>query len=90
MVLALGMANGLGIMLGMSSDVIINGFKQYLCKFDVNDAEGMFNFIVELSNNQRYSPWIERGGLMARDFMEQDQGPASLMKLAMDYCNARD
>lgn len=90
MVISLGMANGIGILFRMNTDTIIKGYKQYLSKFEDDDVDGMFNFIADLSNNSRYSPWIERGGSTVREFMEGNQAEASMMQLAMDYCNARD
>lgn len=90
MVIALGMANGIGIMCSMNGDTVIKGFKQYLSKCEEENIDGMFDFIVELSNNPRYAQWIERGGLTVRDFMEGNQGEASMLQLAIDYFDARD
>lgn len=90
MVISLGMANGIGILFGMNRETIINGYKQYLRNFEKDDVDGMLNFIGELSNDSRYSPWIERGGMAVRAFMEDEQAEASMMQLATNYFDARD
>lgn len=90
MVLSLGMANGIGMLFGMNSEAIINGYKQYLRNFEKDDVDGMFNFIAELSSDSKYSPWIERGGMTVRAVMEREQAEASMMQLATSYFNARD
>lgn len=90
MVISLGMANGIGILFGMNRETIINGYKHYLRNFEKDDVDGMLNFIAELSNNSRYSPWIERGGMAVRAFMEDEQAEASMMQLAMNYFDAKD